>query len=176
MASSTLGSVTLSLCKLLKAAMPAKVEVTSLPLTEAGTFVKRSGLLARVNLVCQQVSPSPGTRNISLARFDSSALNGPKPSPLTALYLLTIYGTSLPEQEQSTEGLVEAVCRAIEQKPLLTATDLTAALSGATGIPATATARVVPQALSAGELASIFLAAETPYRPTLAYQVTVAEE
>lgn len=172
----SLPSITLALRNLVQSAMPPRVEVTTLPLVQAEKFVKLGALLGRVNLVCHQVSPGTNVRNISLTRIDSPAIHGPKASPLSALYLVTVYGTSLPEQEQSTECLLEAVYRAIDHKPVLTSADLEAALPGTPGIGARATARIVLQALSFAETESLFSSMKATYRPTLAYQVTVAEE
>ncbi len=172
----SLSAVTLALRNLIQAAMPAKVEVTTLPLWQAEKFVKLGAVLARVNLVCHQVSHSPSLRNISLTRIDSPAINGPKASPLNALYLVTVYGTSLPEQEQSTESLVEAAYRAIDQKPVLTAIDLESFLAIPVGAPPPITAKIVPQGLSLAETESLFASLKATYYPSLAYQETVTEE
>jgi Pvc16 N-terminal domain len=172
----SLSSVTLALRNLIQAAIPTKVEVTTLPLALAEKFVKLGAWLARVNIVCHQVSPSPNLRNISLTRIDSPAIHGPKTSPLNALYLITIYGTPSPEQEQSTEHLLESIYRAFDQKPLLTSADLEAALPGVPGGSAHASARIVLQALSFAETESLFTSMNATHRPTLAYQVTVADE
>ena len=172
---STLSAVTVVLRNLIKAAMPPKVEVSTLPLVLAEKFAKRGTIVARVNLMCHQLSPSPNSRNISLTRIDP-AIAGPNASPLNVLYLVTVYGTPIPEQAQSTERLLEAVYRALDQKPVLSATDLEAALPNGGGTPRTVTARIVAQVLSFAEVESLFSSLQAGYRPTLAYQVTIAEE
>ena len=173
----SLAAVTLALRHLIQTAMPPKVEVTTLPLTQAEKFERLGAVIARVNLVCHQVSPSPSLRNISLTRIDSPAIHGPKASPLTVLYLVTVYGAHSPEVSHSTERLLEAAFRAIDHRPVLTSVDLEAALpSVGGGMASTTTARIVPQILSLAETESLFASLHATYRPTLAYQVTVAEE
>ena len=174
----SLAAVTLALRNLLQSAMPPKVEVTTLPLLQAEKFVKLGTQQARVNLVCHQVSPNANVRNISLTRIDSPAIHGPKVPPLNALYLITVYGTSVPEQEQSTERLLEVVFQAMDQKPMLTAAELELALPAgiAAATPITATARIAAQTLTFAETEGIFSILKSTYHPTLAYQVTVSPE
>jgi hypothetical protein len=172
----SLAAVTIALRNLLQAAMPPKVEVTTLPLLQAEKFVKLGAQIARVNLLCHQVSPLANVRNISLTRIDSPAIHGPKVPPLNALYLVTVYGTNVPEQAQSTERLLEAAFQAMDQKPMLSATELDAALPGAGGEISAATARVAAQTLTFVETEGIFSILKSTYHPTLAYQVTVTPD
>lgn len=173
----SLAAVTLALRNLLQSAMPPKVEVTTLPLLQAEKFVKLGTQQARVNLVCHQVSPNANVRNISLTRIDSPAIHGPKVPPLNALYLITVYGTSVPEQEQSTERLLEVVFQAMDQKPMLTAAELELALPAVIpSTPITATARIAAQTLTFAETEGIFSILKSTYHPTLAYQVTVSQD
>lgn len=157
--------------------MPGKVEVTTLPLLQAEKFVKLGAQIARVNLLCHQVSPLANVRNISLTRVESPAIHGPKVPPLNALYLVTIYGTNVPEQDQSTERLLEAVFQAMDQKPTLSAAELSAALPGAAAEEVSgATARIAAQTLTFAETEGIFSILKSTYHPTLAYQVTVTAD
>jgi hypothetical protein len=172
----SLAAVTIALRNLLQAAMPPKVEVTTLPLLQAEKFVKLGAQIARVNLLCHQVSPLANVRNISLTRIDSPAIHGPKVPPLNALYLVTVYGTNVPEQVQSTERLLEAVFQAMDQKPMLSAAELGAALPAAPEEISAATARIAAQTLTFAETEGIFTILKSTYHPTLAYQVTVTAD
>src|ERR1700709_421913 len=67
---SSIAAVTLAFRNLIQAAMPARVEVSTQPPAQAEEFSKLTGFIARVNVVCYHVSPSPSVRNISLARID----------------------------------------------------------------------------------------------------------
>ena len=64
---SSIAAVTLAFRNLIQAAMPARVDVSTQPPAQAEEFSKLTGFVARVNVVCYHVSPSPSVRNISLA-------------------------------------------------------------------------------------------------------------
>jgi len=128
-----------------------------------------------VNLYCYQVSATPSLRNISLARPDPATPTEPKFTPLTLSYLVTVYGTALPDEEQSAERLLEATYRVIEQHAFLSPTMLENALPGPAGSHRTLAARVVTHDLALTELQAMFLSMQAVYRPSLAYRVTLAE-
>ena len=173
---SNIAAVTLGFRNLLQAALPSQVEVTTLPPAQAGKFVQQAGLLARVNLVCYQVSTNPYHLNTPAARTHPSADRTQLPLALLSLhYLVTVYGTASPEQEQSTERLLEAAYSAIYQKPILGSAELESALPGVAGVRRSMTARITEHSLLLTEVESLFSSMHAVYQPTLAYLVSLSE-
>ncbi len=172
---SSIAAATLGFRDLIQTALPPGVEVSTQPPAQAEQFFERTGLLARVNLVLYQVSASPGRSNAVPARHSSPAEEEKPSGGLDLLYLVTIYGSASPEEEHSTERLLEATYHAIYQKPILSSADLGSALPGTAGPLPSVMARIVPQSLSCAEVERLFSSMHAVYRPTLAYLVTLSE-
>ena len=172
---STIAAVTIALRNLVRAAVPAKVEVSTLPPAQAEKFRTRTSRLARVNVVFIQISTDATVRDPLPPHRDPLAVGEPPARSMVLRYLITVYGTASPEEEQSTERLIEAAYAAIHRKPVLTSADLVSALPGAAGIGATVTSRIIEEVLPFVDLASLFSAMNAEYRPSLVYAVTLSE-
>jgi hypothetical protein len=174
-APSNIAAVTLGIQQLIIAAMPPKVEVSTLPPVKAQIRALGRGLLARVNVAFYQASADPTLRNSppNKGTFGTTARQLPRP---VLHYLITVYGTALPAQEQSTERLLEAAYGAIHSNPVLTFAALAQTLPDATGMQPNLTAAITEEALSPSDLELLFSAMRAEYRPTLAYRVRLSTE
>lgn len=171
---SNIAAVTLGLRHIIQTKLPPKVEVSTLPPAQAGKFVKRSGRLARVNVTLYRVSANAAGRQLPAPRRDGTPAEPPGLPALDLHYLITVYGSASPAQEHSAERLLESVCRAIHQQPLLTPADLAAALPGAEA-GWKLSALIVEAAWSPAEMQFLFSAMRADYRPTLPCLVTLSE-
>ena len=172
---SGIAAVTLGFRDLIKTAMPPKVEVSTLPPAKGQKFVRRAGLLARVNVALYRISTHAVGRNTPPSRRGSSAADEPQRPALDLRYLVTAYGTASPAQEHSTERLIEAAYGAIHRQPILTSADLASALPSAAGTRPNISARITEEELPLADLALLFSAMRAEYRPTSAYVVALSE-
>jgi hypothetical protein len=166
----TIAAVTLGLRDVIKAAMPPKVEVTTLPAAVAQEFSVRPRVRARVNVMFLRASPNPGFRNHSpaLAR-EATGMREVRGGELGLHYLITVYGTPDPEEEQSTERLFERVYDAILRSPVFRCAGDSSDPGGAVE---PCTARVLTEWLTVEDMCRVFSALGAEYRPTLACAVT----
>ena len=166
---STIAAVTLGLRDMIKAAMPPMVEVTTLPAAMAQTFVVQPGVRARVNVMFLRASVNTGFRNLSPGRDrDAVGVREALGGELGLHYLITVYGTADPEEEQSTERLFEGVHGVIMGSPVVGFRGSAPVLAEADSASNLDGARVLVESLSIEDIYRVFSALRAEYRPTLA--------
>lgn len=161
------------------------VAVTSLP--PEMVVVNKAEESNQLNLFLYQVTPNSGWRNAELPSYTSSGerVSNP-PLALDLHYLLTAYSS----QELHSEILLGYAMQLFHETPILTRTAIRASLqpalpAGVSLPPGFAnlsvsdlaeqleTIKICPQYLSIDEMSKVWSAIQKPYRPTMAYQVSV---
>ena len=158
MTNSSFAVVELALTLLLRSAVPAGVEVTTLPPKLAAGFKSKKGLTGRVNVALCRVDVSQASRNL-LERPDRSGRIQPK-SAFALSYLISAYSATEAAPMGGTTELLECVLRGLIAQPMLS-------------LPATAGAsadvqeniRVMIQTLSLEDWTSLWTALQTELRP-----------
>ena len=127
------------------------------------------GGLLGVNVMFLRASVNTGFRNLSPGRErDTVGVMEARGGELGLHYLITVYGTADPEEEQSTERLFEGVHGAIVGNPFLGFRGSAPVLAEADGASKTDGAMVVVESLSIEDIYRVFSALRAEYRPTLA--------
>ncbi|MFZ0312672.1 MAG: DUF4255 domain-containing protein [Candidatus Korobacteraceae bacterium] len=145
----------------------------------------------QVNLFLHLVTPNAAWRNVGYASLSSdgaSAIGNP-PLALDLHYLLTAYGS----EPWQAEALLGFALMMLHQAPVLTRSDVDAALSARSGssypyagYPLNATIglcgigdqvemlKITPESMGREEMAWLWTALKADYRPTFPFQVSVA--
>lgn len=161
------------------------VRVTALPPDLA--LANQTEDQSRLNLFLYQVTPNSGWRNAELPSYTSSGVHTSNPPlALDLHYLLTAYGA----QELHGEILLGYAMQLLHETPILTRAAIRQTLRpalpaevslppGFTGISVSdlaeqvETIKVSPQYLTVDEMSKIWSVIQKPYRPTMAYQVSL---
>jgi len=142
---------------------------------------------SQINLFLYHVTPNPGWRNMGLPSRDGNGerLTNP-PLALDLHYMVTAYGS----QEFHAEALLGYAMQLLHENPVLTREMINRTLKPAlpsdvtlpSGLQMLATSdlaeqveliKIIPQTLSTEEMSRLWTAAQTHYRPTAAYQISV---
>jgi hypothetical protein len=145
---------------------------------------------SQVNIFLHQVTHNPAWRNVDLPSMspDGASRRSSPPLALNLHYLLTVYGSDYLQ----AEALLGYALMMLHEAPVLTRTDISAAITALTTpvqapfptklTAALATAgladqieliKITPEGLSREEMAWLWTALKADYRPTYPFQVSV---
>jgi hypothetical protein len=127
----------------------------------------------RVNLFLYQVVPSPARRNTSLAG-GLPAVQAASPLALNLYYLFSAYGQEKNETDLMGHQLLGKVMAYFHTNPILEASELLDATTGGDGlVDQIDRVQIIPQPLDLDQLTRLWTAFGTPYRISVAYEVSV---
>jgi hypothetical protein len=148
---SSFAFVTQSIADLLRPALPAGVETTTLVVSKAGRL--KRGSKGRVNVWLYRIEPNIAIRNLA-----PRPVEAPLPRTQTAFelhYLITAFANPTAAAGPAAEPLLEGAISALEERPVLTI--------GNSNI------QVVYDAVSLSELTALWLAAKAEFHLSAAY-------
>lgn len=173
---SGIAATTLAFRNLLRTAVPAKSEVTTVTPGQAETAAAQAPVVSLVNLGLWSLAPSASIINhwVPERRSPSGKGNPTPPSlPIDLRYIVTAYSATNPANADSVERLLGAVLKAVHDHPVLTSAEIASALDEKPPMPFPGEATILAETLPPSELAGLFTASRAALRPALLYRVTL---
>lgn len=173
-----IAAVTATLRNLLaQAAYPLPGEPSPDPLSDL-TVTTKSPDKARVseqynqlNLFLYQTLPNAAFRNRDMPGRGRSGEDSPQPLPLNLYYLLTAYGGT--GDDILAHRLLGRALSLLHDKPVLSPSDIEAALPGTDLHRQVERVRLTPISLNWEELSKLWSTLQTPYRLSVTYEASV---
>jgi hypothetical protein len=126
----------------------------------------------QVNLFLYHTQPNAAWRNMAPAPLPAETPATP-PLALNLYYLLTVYGDNDDDPDPFSHRLLGQAMRLLDEHPVLQAEEMQAALPDNDLYRQAERVRIVLQPLSLDEWAKLWSAFQTPYRLSVAYEVSV---
>lgn len=173
-----IAAVTATLRNLLaQAAYPLSGEPSPDPLSDV-TVTTKSPDKARIseqynqlNLFLYQTLPNAAFRNRDMPGRGRSGEESPQPLALNLYYLLTAYGGT--SDDILAHRLLGRALSLLHDKPVLSPSDIEAALPGTDLHRQVENVRLTPVSLSWEELSKLWSTLQTPYRVSVTYEASV---
>ncbi|MEJ8810776.1 DUF4255 domain-containing protein [Variovorax ureilyticus] len=143
-----------------------QIQVTTLPLDKVRTFSANGNLL---NLYLYSTVPNPALSNGLPPR--SGPAGGEPPLALNLHYMLTAFGQD--DNELIAQLLLGRAMLALHDNPLLMPSDLADALGAADVQGQIERVRITPHSLGFEEMSKLWMAYQTQYRLSAAYEASV---
>jgi len=144
------------------------IQVTTLPLDKARDKDANGN---QVNLFLYLTALNAAWRNQDLPRQARPGEISSPPLALDLYYLITAYAEN--NNELTSEFLLARAMRAMHDNALLMPVDLSSALAASELHDQIERVRTTPQPLSLEEMSKLWMTFQTPYRLSVAYQVSV---
>ena len=146
----------------------SEVEVTTAPLDKARDSNSTKNQL---NLFLYQGLTNASWRNQDLAQQIKPGETGFPPLPLNLHYLITAYGQS--NNDQISQILLGIAALALHDQTTLSRAGIESALAASQLQNQVERVRITPHSLSSEEMSKLWMIFQTPYRLSLAYEVSV---
>lgn len=146
----------------------SEVEVTTAPLDKARDSNSTKNQL---NLFLYQGITNASWRNQDLAQQIKPGETGFPPLPLNLHYLVTAYGES--NKDQISQILLGIAALALHDQTTLSRAGIESALAASQLQNQVERVRITPHSLSSEEMSKLWMIFQTPYRLSLAYEVSV---
>jgi hypothetical protein len=161
-----IAAATATLRRLLDKGLEASVTVTASPLDKA-----RTGGGPQVNLFLYLTQIDGAWRNQDIPGRVKAGETGFPPLPLALFYLLTAYHDD--KDEVQGQKLLGRAMQVLHDHPLLGSAEIKDALPDSDLHEQIERVRINPQSLPVDEISKLWSAFQTPYRTSVAYQVSV---
>jgi hypothetical protein len=142
-------------------------DVTTKPIEKAREAEGRNQL----NIFLYQITPSAAFRNMEMPGTTHRHETGPFPLALDLHYLLTAYGASF--DELRAQRVLGRAMSLLHDNAVLSAAALKAALADNDLALQPERVRITPRGMTAEEISKLWSAFQTPYRLSVAYDVSV---
>lgn len=146
----------------------SEVEVTTAPLDKARDSTSTKN---QINLFLYQGITNASWRNQDIAQQIKPGETGFPPLPLNLHYLVTAYGQS--NNDQIGHILLGIAARALHDQTILSRTGIESALAASQLQNQVERVKITPHSLSSEEMSKLWMIFQTPYRLSLAYEVSV---
>lgn len=146
----------------------SEVEVTTAPLDKARDNTSTKN---QINLFLYQGITNASWRNQDIPQQTKSGETGFPPLPLNLHYLVTAYGQS--NNDQIGHILLGIAARALHDQTILSRTGIESALAASQLQNQVERVKITPHSLSSEEMSKLWMIFQTPYRLSLAYEVSV---
>jgi hypothetical protein len=166
-----IAAVTATLRQLLDQALNADVPGTTVT-TRAPDKARDSPSGNQVNLFLYLTLPNAAWRNIEPEALQPGATGQPLMA-LNLYYLLSVYGQNEDDTEPFSHRLLGQAMQILHQHPILDPQEIREALKGNDLYEQAERVRISLQPLSLEEMAKLWTTFQTPYRLSVAYEVSV---
>jgi Pvc16 N-terminal domain len=146
----------------------SEVEVTTAPLDKARDSTSTKN---QINLFLYQGITNASWRNQEIPQQIKSGETGFPPLPLNLHYLVTAYGQS--NNDQIGHILLGIAARALHDQTILSRAGIESALAASQLQNQVERVKITPHSLSSEEMSKLWMIFQTPYRLSLAYEVSV---
>jgi hypothetical protein len=146
----------------------SEVEVTTAPLDKARDSTSTKN---QINLFLYQGIINASWRNQDIPQQIKPGETGFPPLPLNLHYLVTAYGQS--NNDQIGHILLGIAARALHDQTILSRTGIESALAASQLQNQVERVKITPHSLSSEEMSKLWMIFQTPYRLSLAYEVSV---